>query len=707
MRVEGKGNAGVALGLLALLSGCSLVSSFDDYEFGPGSGEDGGTDGRDAGEDGGGGGSGGRGSGGSGSGGTGATDSGMQDAGMVDTTLPPDTVGMDCTSDAQCDDDKPCNGEETCGSEDTCEAGTPHDCSGNFCSTCVNDGDTPRCEVSDEREGQTCADNQVTSDAADTCSSEFVCVAGACEPQTVETCSPNGCQQKGGCDGERCVLAPLPATTACDDGSMCTLNDHCSGTDGSCVGDAKDCGDGVGCTDDTCDPANGNCSSTVNDANCSDQCRTGTCDPTLDCQYTSRTDFIGCDDGDANSAPDFCYRGLCAGGVRRTPTASCSVAGCGCSGWGTARDLDYHFSGKYLALVGVAQTGAGTCHTGEVSVVYDVASTQMTPFTSDLPGGGIRQPGRDIHSGYVVADAAIGTLDATALSVDWTTDLGSSLASSTPALIRYGGMSLHGEGVLLGGETHVWVWGADSGTPSTARLARCTWSPCVFQPCTEPVPSCSYGTALATSSYAGLVPFAHRSGSGISGVNVYDGAIAAVTADGPIGRAYEDGTGKDYITGTLRRADSGTTWHGAIWRAPATALFFGDGATNLMVCSDLDQAGDFACNAVTGVPNQASRSYYDAVITAGGGIALLASTCTGTGVCLSYTSYLVVLPPATDELVGSNWIEYELGSYAALGGGGRSPTEVAAGGDSILVLGIESSPSSTSAPYLWAFGPVP
>ena len=82
-----------------------------------------------------------------------------------------------------------------------------------------------------------------------------------------------------------CIYTPEPESTACDDGEICTSDDHC--LDGTCVGgEETDCSDASDCTVDICEPGVG-------------------------CQSESRADGSACDDGDACSVEDICEGGIC------------------------------------------------------------------------------------------------------------------------------------------------------------------------------------------------------------------------------------------------------------------------------------------------------------------------------------------------------------------------------------------------------------
>ena len=77
---------------------------------------------------------------------------------------------------------------------------------------------------------------------------------------------------------------------------------------------------------------------------------------------------------------------------------------------------------------------------------------------------------------------------------------------------------------------------------------------------------------------------------------------------------------------------------------------------------------------------------------------LLASSCTT--LCTSATYYLVTLSRGRDPTVGRNWTEFMLSSSSL--GAGRFATEVAAAGNTIMVLGAEAG---TSQPHVFLFHP--
>lgn len=73
-------------------------------------------------------------------------------------------------------------------------------------------------------------------------------------------CTKDFCEPKLGCQN-------VPVDAVCDDGLFCTGTEACIAGKG-CVTNPVDCGDGVGCTDDTCNEAKKACSHAPNDKNC-------------------------------------------------------------------------------------------------------------------------------------------------------------------------------------------------------------------------------------------------------------------------------------------------------------------------------------------------------------------------------------------------------------------------------------------------------
>lgn len=105
---------------------------------------------------------------------------------------------------------------------------------------------------------------------------------GGCDdnnPCTVDACDPNT---------GRCVFAPAPNGTGCDDGNFCSVGDRCVA--GRCLGAApRDCSDGNSCTFDVC----------------SQQAQA--------CVHQNRPNGAQCDDNNRCTFGDRCFNGSCMG----------------------------------------------------------------------------------------------------------------------------------------------------------------------------------------------------------------------------------------------------------------------------------------------------------------------------------------------------------------------------------------------------------
>ncbi len=635
-----------------------------------------------------------------------ATDGAAGDAGDSgpgrDAEPPPPPA--DCAHDDACDDGDPCNGMERC-DDGECAGGEPFTCpelEDQPCrdNVCVNDDGEARCDAQATREGESCREGDATDDPSATCARDYECREGECAAQTVDTCeATEACQELGGCDPESgCVYGPKASGESCDDGNPCTEDDRCDGSSFACTATPLDCDDGVACTADVCQ--NGACEHAPDHARCSKVCQTGVCDATADCQYSDVENFTECDDQRAPTTPDFCYEGACVGGARNTPTATCALAGCGCSGFAGVKDLEADGHGGYAGLIDANRTGAGECASTTMTVVYDVTLDALTAYTSDTTGGSIAKRGWAIDDGWAVADTAVGQLNPQNRTVDWVSNTFSGpLASGVPALTNFRGMARHLEGSFPGGSAHVWIWGSDSTTPTTARLARCSWTTCTSVPCAPPPITCSYSSAATAAQYVGAIPYMEN------GLNqtLYRGAIAALNLNGgpPVKRVYSDGISLGYTPTNTERDDADGSWYGTValdHYSTSYVLVYGTGSASLLLCTDIDFNGDATCNPIANLPNQGLRSYYDATQTPNGDVLLLASSCTG--ICASASYYLVALPHDRNPADGRNWKEFPLSSSSL--GSGRFATEVAAAGNTIMVLGADAA---TSQPHVFHFVP--
>jgi hypothetical protein len=176
---------------------------------------------------------------------------------------------------------------------------------------------------------------------------------------------------EGGVDNVRiCPTGPPPACQGdgdCDDGLFCNGAETCNLGTGACeAGTAPDCGDGVGCTNDSCNEATDGCDNVPDDGLCANGLF---CDGDEVCSPAA-----GCQDG-----PD-----PCSGGQ------TCNEAGDVCEGGGACSH-----GADFESGAGGWTRGADSCSTGGFVVgVPDATAWQVgggNPgqafFTAANPGG--------------------------------------------------------------------------------------------------------------------------------------------------------------------------------------------------------------------------------------------------------------------------------------------------------------------------------
>ncbi len=253
-------------------------------------------------------------------------------------------------NDANCDNGLFCDGSETCDSVSDCQAGTAVDCNDGV--GCTDDSCNEGTDSCDNTANDANCDNSVFCDGAETCDPGLDCQAGAapsCDDGvgcTDDSCNAGtdscdniandaNCDNGAFCDGaETCDPAldcqagsdPCPGQICdestdtcndclvngdCDDGLFCNGAETCGA--GSCqAGTAVNCGDGIGCTDDSCNEGTDSCDNIANNGNCNDGlfCNgSETCDPVLDCQAGTAVDCndgVGCTDDSCNEGTDSC-----------------------------------------------------------------------------------------------------------------------------------------------------------------------------------------------------------------------------------------------------------------------------------------------------------------------------------------------------------------------------------------------------------------
>ena len=207
--------------------------------------------------------------------------------------------GAECTADscepdegciyAPVEDGSECDDGSLCTTDDHCESGQ---CVGDPAEECNGCGVDDDCHVFED--GNLCNGTLkciedkcvVDADSVIVCEiPEAGCMESKCNPATGE-----------------CVIGEMLDGSPCDDSSVCTEQDYCSG--GDCQGLPIDCDDDNACT-------------------------TEDCDPDMGCVYENNEG--SCDDGSPCTLDDHCQAGVCAG----EPTP-----GCVCDGSADCEELE-------------------------------------------------------------------------------------------------------------------------------------------------------------------------------------------------------------------------------------------------------------------------------------------------------------------------------------------------------------------------------
>jgi hypothetical protein len=160
-----------------------------------------------------------------------------------------------------------------------------------------NDGDgLIDCADPDCGDGAACDDGNICT-ANDHCSSGACVGSPTCDD--ANPCTADSCDSMTG----QCSYAPTNEGGACDDANPCTVNDQCN--NGTCVGSSK-CDDGNPCTADSCDSMTGLCTN----------------DP-------APLENAACDDGKFCTDHDHCASGTCIGAaVSCDDTNPCTQDSC-------------------------------------------------------------------------------------------------------------------------------------------------------------------------------------------------------------------------------------------------------------------------------------------------------------------------------------------------------------------------------------------
>ncbi len=224
-----------------------------------------------------------------------------------------------------CNDGNPCTVSDVC-SGGKCLSGALKECpSGQICAQAACDITTGTCVANPN--GIACDDNNA-------CTGGDHCQDGACLFATVQTCDDGLPCTKDSCDPVSAACSHVNAPGPCDDGSVCTQNDSCTG--GLCLGTSKlNCDDGYDCTTDVCDaklaclhtnlpsgtPCDDHSDCTVNDQClgqickgtgqvCDDNnlCTENKCSLANGCSFPPKT---SCDDGNPCTLNDQCISNKC------------------------------------------------------------------------------------------------------------------------------------------------------------------------------------------------------------------------------------------------------------------------------------------------------------------------------------------------------------------------------------------------------------
>lgn len=232
------------------------------------------------------------------------------------------------------DDQLACSLNDVCKVNATCSAGT---CVGVDiqCPDDANPCTTAACVP-----GVGCRQQFNTNPCSDgnPCTVNDQCSLGSCQGAAKDCSDSNECTDDF-CNVTTGACYHQNNANTCDDGSVCTLNDVCSG--GSCVPGTVNqvCNDTNPCTDDSCDSSGGciytpvvNRSCWLNDPcvsneKCSatgvcegiprvcpednDVCTTAVCNSGVGCGFINNT--ASCDDNDPCTVNDQCNQGVCAG----------------------------------------------------------------------------------------------------------------------------------------------------------------------------------------------------------------------------------------------------------------------------------------------------------------------------------------------------------------------------------------------------------
>ncbi|MEI9937290.1 MAG: hypothetical protein WDO69_08685 [Pseudomonadota bacterium] len=143
-----------------------------------------------------------------------------------------------------------CDDNSVCTVGDSCNAGV--------CGAAISCNDNNACTDDSCIAVTGCVQTPNTAPCQDgnACTTGDVCANGACVPGAAVVCNDGNACSDDSCNPATGACVFANNTAPCDDGSVCTFGDVCSG--GACApGPQISCDDGVSCTQDQCDATTG------------------------------------------------------------------------------------------------------------------------------------------------------------------------------------------------------------------------------------------------------------------------------------------------------------------------------------------------------------------------------------------------------------------------------------------------------------------
>ena len=297
--------------------------------------------------------------------------------------------------------DAPCTDNDVCTKNDTCIVGV---CTGT--KVVCDDGLDCTDDSCDKNTG--CAVvklNNLPCNDGSACSTNDLCVKGACVGAPVNCSDNNQCTQDT-CDKSLgCFSTQASNNSKCSDGNGCTQNDNCQ--ESKCIsGPQKNCDDSSVCTDDSCDSVTGDCLhfAAVGVLSCSDNnactyddtcklgvctgknfqcndaldCTLDTCDKKLGCLYTVQ-DKAPCDDKNPCTVGDTCSTNKCEGKVKTCEDGNdCTIDKCD----GAVGNCSFTANDGFYCSDGSACTDPDVCK-GTVCVGLTILCDDSNPCTSN------------------------------------------------------------------------------------------------------------------------------------------------------------------------------------------------------------------------------------------------------------------------------------------------------------------------------------